>query len=101
MDRLFKASAAYGTPEGWTPQEAFESTLKSSDMHSLEQTTVRPYCREKLRVLKGGVTPLPRRPRLVPDAVYNLDHLWSCIVRPESEVEMSSETCGITVITPY
>ena len=35
--RLVKASAAYGTAEGWSPREAFEATIKPSDMYSLEQ----------------------------------------------------------------
>ena len=86
--RLVKASAAYGTPEGWCPREAFEATIKTSDMYSLEQTRVRHYFREKLKVMKGGVTPLPLRPRLPPDAVEKLDQLWTTIVRPQSEVEV-------------
>ena len=98
---LLKASAAYGTPGGRTPREAFQVTIKSSDMYSLEQTTVRPYCRAKLKVMKGGVTPLPLRPYLPPDAVEKFDLLWTAIVRPQSEVEVSLETCEISGITPY
>ena len=99
--RLVKASAAYGTPEGWSPREAFEATIKSSDMYSLEQTTIRPYCPEKLKVMTGGVTPLPLRPRLPPDAVEKLDQLWTPIVRPQSGVEVFLEAGEISGITPY
>ena len=64
----------------------FEATIKSSDMYSLEQTTVRPYCREKLKVMKGGATHLPLRPRLPPDAVEKLEQLWTAIVRPRAKL---------------
>ena len=46
-------------------------------------------------------TPLPLRPRLPPDAVEKLDQLWTAIVQPQSEVEVSSEAGEISSIAPY
>ena len=61
--RIAKATSVYGVPEG-DPATAFTQVLKSTDLYSLEQCSVRPYDRTKLKVLKQGVTPLPLRPRL-------------------------------------
>ena len=73
--RVVSACTEYGEPSGLSPQQAFESTLKAKDMYALDTTTVRPYDRDKLRVLREGVTPLPLRPRLPQDAAESLDRL--------------------------
>ena len=67
----------------------------------MDTTTVRDYCREKLRILREGVTPLPLRPRLPQDACAHLDSLWTSIVRPESEMEILFENGEAQGITPY
>ena len=99
--RFAEAVTSYGDPSGWSPGSAFESTVKSKDLYSLDTTTVRDYCREKLRILREGVTPLPLRPRLPQDACAHLDSLWTSIVRPESEMEILFENGEAQGITPY
>ena len=99
--RLVMASSEYGDPVGWSPREAFESTIKSKDLYSLEASTVRPYSREKLRILREGVKPLPLRPRLPEDAALRLDRLWTHTVRSQRDMEILLENNEVAGITPY
>ena len=101
QQRFAQAVVSYGEPSGWTPSTAFESTIKSKDLYSLDTTSVRPYDRDKLRILREGVTPSPLRPRLPDDACFHLDSLWSAIVRPESEMEILFESGEASGVTPY
>ena len=84
-----------------SPADAFAQALKSKDLYSLDQCTVRPYDRSKLKVLKQGVTPLPLRPRLPPDSQQTLDNLWSTVVRSDREVELMLEAGEATPVVPY
>lgn len=56
-------------------QESFTSTIHSSNICSLERCTVRPFIRDKFKVVETGIEPLPLRPRLPVDAEQNTERL--------------------------
>ena len=100
-NRVAQAARRYGVPSGWTPAEAFAEVVKSKDIYSLEQCTVRPFDRSKLKLLKRGISPAPLRPRLPSDSQAVLDSLWTTVVRPAQEVEMLLESGEASPVTPY
>ena len=87
--RFGKEIRELGRPPEISPAGALRELLKSTDVYNLDrESTRRPYCADKVRVVRDGVVPRPLVALLSEEAGAALRDPWRFIVKSDAEMSL-------------